>query len=172
MLLGNPQLKGSMANLNIWILRASVVLTLFWCVWFLVGIVGHAFPAFGIQQISFPPTDNWPEGHQVFPAFDFVGQPLTSIIAVIALALPLSQLLALLFQNKHLGVIVGIFMLLIGLPIVFQLVPFGKIDPAHDFVWDTCFPIFLHGSFLYAGVVMIVWSKRNTKKSELQQIAT
>ncbi len=161
-----------MVNSSIWILRASVVLTLFWCVWFLIGIVGHVFPTLGIQQLSFPPTNNWPEGHQVFPGFDFVGQPLTSIVAVIAIALPLSQLAALLFQNKHLGALGGILMLLIGLPIVFQLVPFGKIDPAHDFVWDTCFPIFLHGSFLYAGIVMIVWSKRTTNESEPNQIAT
>lgn len=146
---------------------ASCVLTSAWCIWFLIGIIGHVLPAIGIQNLKLS------DGHQAFPAYDLVGEAITAVIAIIAVALIAIQGIALVFRSQFAAITVGITMFLLGTPIVFQLFPIGKIDPAHDLIWDTCFPIALHGSFLLGGVSMLLWARRLTKFPDHQKkIAT
>lgn len=138
-------------------------IVLLWCMWFLLGVVGHLFPGFIGNDMRFPATRYWPEGHQVFPSFDLVHRSVVLLVSVTALALLTLQLLAITLRNRIFGFVVGLAFLVLGLPLLCLLVfcdlfPFGKTDPAHDFVWDTVVPYCAYGTWAIAGALMLYWS--------------
>lgn len=146
-----------MKRRNVWGVIIGFILTSAWCLWLLIGFVGHVIPAIGIQRLS------WSGNGNVFPSFDLVEEPIDLVIAAVAFSLIALQVIALKFRSALAALLASIPMFLLGLPLF--LLPLSRDDGDTSFV-EYCFVIAFCGTFLFGGASMLTWSRSLSKKPD------
>lgn len=143
-------------------LVVSSVMIFAWPLWAISCSLAVMFPSLGLQELSVLSQSDSPDGLRIFPtdsSHNTGDAHLTIVVSLVFIAV-LSAVLW--FRSAFVAGIVGPLMLLVGLPVVSEIV--GVLDSIRnaelpdELISDSLIPIAFHGSFAISSISLMLWT--------------